>query len=169
LKEIELNRKHQDAVSGLYTLVDDEDFDFLNQWNWSFTVDKSTKNIRVMRNIYKDGKATTITMSRLLMKAKNYSETILFKDGNGLNNQKSNLILCTRSQMVITNKKPYGLSKYFGVHKLKRYNGWCAGIKYDGVYHPLGYSFTTEVEAAKAYNKAAIDHYGAFARLNKFK
>jgi len=40
-------------------------------------------------------------------------------------------------------------------------------IGYDGKLYHLGY-FADEEEAARAYNAAATEHFGEFARLNVF-
>lgn len=102
------------------------------------------------------------------------------KDRNGLNNQRDNLRICTASQNQ-KNKIATGVSKYLGVsihknkHKIylkkkKLYliyinEYWIAHINVNGKSIHLGL-FKDEIEAAKAYNKAAKKYHGDFARLN---
>ena len=69
-------------------------------------------------------------------------------------------ILNTRSRKGST-------SQYKGVRLNKVLNKWVAQIKLNGVSTYLGL-FTDEVEAAKAYNTAAIELFGEFAHLNQF-
>jgi AP2 domain len=86
------------------------------------------------------------------------------RDGNGLNNRRANLRPATLSQNLMnrTSKKRRS-SKYKGI----RLSGgaWRAGIQANKVYTHLG-TFKSEVEAARAYDAAAIKLHGEFARLN---
>ena len=58
-----------------------------------------------------------------------------------------------------------GSSVYKGVSYCKKSKKWKSRIHIDGKEKRLGY-FTDEREAAEAYNAAAIEHYGVFAKLN---
>ena len=58
-----------------------------------------------------------------------------------------------------------GSSKYKGVSWYKRYCNWIAKIKINYKQIHLGY-YTTEEEAALAYNKAALEHFGEYAKIN---
>ena len=84
-------------------------------------------------------------------------------DGNGLNNVPENLRIATQSQnrMNMRNLRPH-TSKFKGVCKVGR--RWRAHTKHGKNVH-LGY-FSTEEEAAKAYDAYAKDHFGRFAHPN---
>lgn len=87
-------------------------------------------------------------------------------DGNGLNNQRSNLRFATTQQnMANRQAMSGGSSSYKGVHWDKRTQKWRAQISVNGKQRHLGV-FTDELEAAQAYDKAALEAHGEFARLN---
>jgi len=87
-------------------------------------------------------------------------------NGNGLDNRRSNLRLCTTSENI-QNQRPRksGTSKYKGVGWFVRDSNWRVRIKVGDKQIHIGY-FADEVEAAKAYDKMARQHFGAFARTN---
>jgi hypothetical protein len=162
-------------TQGKFVKVDNEDYKNLNQWKWYATTGHS-KTFYAYRQV--NNKA--VIMHRIIMKAET-GQFIDHKDGNGLNNQKSNLRFCTPSQNS-KNKKSSGISKYLGVYKhtshkkyfSKKQNKtikyssrpiWVAHIKHNEKYIHLGV-FEIEIEAAKAYNEAAKIYHGEFARLN---
>jgi Fe-S cluster assembly scaffold protein SufB len=87
------------------------------------------------------------------------------KDGDGLNNTRSNLRPCTqRENMRNTRKRASSRSRFKGVTFRKDRQTWCAQIKHD-VKKNLG-SYATEEEAARAYDAAAKMYFGEFAKLN---
>ena len=87
-------------------------------------------------------------------------------DGNKLNNSINNLRAVTSSQNSMNRKsRSNSSSNYLGVSWYKKYKKWQASIKYSSKQKNLGY-FTCEKEAARAYNKAAAEHFGEFANLN---
>ena len=88
------------------------------------------------------------------------------KDHNGLNNRRSNLREANGSQNL-ANVKKYrrGSSQYKGVHWSKKEQVWISQITPRGKRKLLG-RFTSELEAAKAYDAAATVEFGEFASLN---
>lgn len=88
------------------------------------------------------------------------------KDGNGLNNSKSNLRIATHRQNALNSiKHKPAASKFKGIYYYPRIKCWCARIRLEGKRKNLGY-FKNEIEAAYAYDMASIEHHGEFGRRN---
>ncbi len=84
-------------------------------------------------------------------------------DGNGLNNRRFNLRICTHQQNQANRGPRGGSSQFVGV--LRHKDKWEAGIRYRGEYFYLGL-FDDEVEAAKARDRKAYELHGQCAYLN---
>ena len=108
----------------------------------------------------------TVRMHRIIVGA-GPDEQVDHKDGDGLNNTRANLRVCTPAQNSHNSKKNCNAktSHYKGVswHKVTRQ--WVARIGVDDRILSLGYT-RSELQAAYLYNVAAVKHYGRFARLN---
>jgi hypothetical protein len=89
------------------------------------------------------------------------------RDGNGLNNTRYNLRVCTVSQNNQNRKKQNkpALSQYKGVTYNKKDSRWIAQIWFDHNNNFLG-GYANEIDAAIAYNKKASELFGKFALLN---
>ena len=90
-------------------------------------------------------------------------------DGNRVNNNSSNLCWASSSENGMNRckqAKPTS-SIYKGVYLAKGRWKWMAYINVGGKMRGLGY-FTSEREAAEAYNTAATEHFGEFAKLKIF-
>jgi hypothetical protein len=158
MKEIELTQ-------GKVALVDDEDYGWLNQWKWFADKNKNTFYAR-RQGKTNNGKQSAIRMHRLILNATNKETEVDHYDMNGLNNQRYNIRLCTGQQNRMNQKSRQGTSsKFKGVAWNKARKKWHARIGFNGEKKHLGL-FISETEAALAYNKAATELFGEFARLN---
>lgn len=156
MKEIQLT---QDQVS----LVDDEDYEYLNQWKWSAHYSPSVSSYYAVRNSSRTTGKALIYMHRVITKAIKGLQCDHINH-NTLDNRKENLRVCSVSQNH-QNKDKYKNNKsgYKGVsrHGLK----WRAQLVVNGVFY-LQESFENKEDAARAYDKAAKQYHGEFAYLN---
>jgi len=160
MKEIKLTQ-------GKIALVDDNDFDHLNQWKWYASFDKSANTFYASRTVHGETNKT-IRMHRVIMKVDDGSVLVDHADHNGLHNFRSNLRIATKGQNN-SNVRAHkgGTSKYLGVSWNKQNSKWRTVIHKDGKQTRLGH-FEQEKDAAVAYNLAATNLYGQFANLNVF-
>lgn len=87
-------------------------------------------------------------------------------DRNSLDNRRSNLRLCTYSQNAANAIYAPGRGSPFrGVRYSSVQSCYIASISHQGRRHVLG-SFGDEVEAASAYDEAAVKLFGPFAVVN---
>jgi hypothetical protein len=93
-------------------------------------------------------------------------------NGDGLDNRRANLRVATRAenQRNTRGRPQHRASMHKGVALCagKRVRPWRATIQIDGHQVHLGY-FGEEEDAARAYNAAALLHFGEFAFLNSFE
>ena len=139
-------------------LVDDEDYDFLSSLKWII--------VDTPRTMYvKNGKIGY--MHRYL---KNINKSNVFIDHinhNGLDNRKSNLRTCTRSQNQRNKSSAlFSSSKFLGVSFCNRTKKWVALIRDENSKQRYIGRFINEIDAAKAYDIEAIKYHKEFANLN---
>jgi len=158
--------KEINLTQGQVALVDDEDYEELNKYKW-FAHDNYGWTFYARRTGRKaDGKRYLIQMHRVILNAPK-DMFVDHIDSNGLNNQRSNLRLCTNQQNN-RHARPYsnGSSKFKGVCWHKRIKEWQANIRIDGKLKHIGY-FKNEKDAALAYNVKALEYFGEFALPNE--
>jgi hypothetical protein len=163
MKQIDLSTK---KYPNTFALVDDEDYNELAGYNW-FAHDDNDRTIYVTRNTVKEdsGGRTQVLMHRQIVNA-GVGWEVDHIDRNGLNNQRSNLRLCTKSQnQHNANMRSDNTSGFKGVSRAKGARSWQARIRVDGKLIHLG-SFSEKSEAAKAYDEVARKYFGEFARTN---
>ena len=153
-KEIQLTR-------GKVAIVDDDDFEYLNQWKWQ--AEPYSQTYRAFRT-QKTGflKKRKIYMHRVIM---NCPENMVIDHKNhiALDNKKDNLRLATREQNsrnIMSTKSKTGFK---GVRKQGSKYQARIGINKNQIY--LG-TFDTPEDAAKAYDIKAVEMFGEFAFLN---
>lgn len=149
-------------TKGYDAIVDDDEYDRLNKLKWY--AHKTGNKVYAKRG----GGKSVISMHRLVINLTDPSLFVDHIDGNGLNNQKSNLRPATQSQNQANRGK--SKNKYMGVYltyssKSESSYRWRAQCTKDCKKYmsPL---FKTEKEAALWYNQKATELHGEFAKLN---
>lgn len=140
-----------------FTMVDDADFDHLNQWKWRMGGDGY-----VRRGHRQDGKQKAVFMHNEILKP---PPGMLgdHRFGNRLDNRRENLRICTYAENA-RNRRPYkGRTLPKGVDWPAREQRFRAQIYVNGLKINLGY-FLTASEAEAAYIAAAKKYHGEFYR-----
>ena len=144
MKEIPLTQ-------GKAALVDDEDYEFLNQWKWYAKRGTNTYYAARSSGTPSQHNQKTIRMHRVILNPQKYLE-IDHIDGNGLNNCRSNLREVTRRGNQ-QNQHVSKSSNYPGVTLIKTTGLWQAQAKIRGRNAYLGH-YRVERDAAEAYMNA---------------
>lgn len=150
---------------GKIALVDDDLYGHLSRWKWC-----AVKQHRVWYAIraitVAPRKRVFLGMHRIVMGASR-SQRVDHRDGNGLNNQRENLRFadCSNNaanlRIIATNT-----SGFKGVSYSSANRKWEAQVKVHKRSVHLG-RFEAIEDAARAYDLAAIEHFGEFALTNK--
>ena len=158
---------------GQVALVDDEDYERVNQYKWYAMKHRKTfcavrsETLRSRKEARETGlpRRRAVLMHRFIMDAPD-NVMVDHMNHNGSDSRKENLRFCTASQNNMNQISCRGeTSKYKGVCWFKQTKKWMAGIRYGGKGQYLGL-FTNEIDAAKAYDKKAIELFGEFALIN---
>lgn len=151
-------------TQGKVAIVDASDYEWLSQFRWN--VWESGRTFYVTRNIkIPNGKWSKLFMHREILEAPP-DMSIDHIDCDGLNNTRANLRLATTRQNQFNSRSQIGSTSNFkGVCWHKASQKWNAQIRIDGKLKYLGVYADPE-DAARAYDIAAIELYGTFARTN---
>ena len=135
---------------GKFALVDDKDYDYLNQWKWyahkSYRVWYARKTVKV--------RGVTVLMHREILQCPRGigSDHI---NGDGLDNRRTNLRRCTQRQ---NNRNPHPASGFLGT-TLHKSGKWQATVTCKGKCYYLGL-YTSRQEAADAHTRKAKKLFG---------
>jgi len=146
-------------TQGKYAIVDAEDYERVSRYKWCLS--------RTRGQLYAQRRTggKTVRMHQFIMNPPK-GMVVDHIDGNGLNNRRSNLRICTRPENTRNRRpNPNTSTGYKGVWRDKRTGRYWAQIYFKGKSTRLG-SFDTAVEAAHAYDRKAIELFGEFACLN---
>jgi hypothetical protein len=155
-------------TQGHWMLVDIDDYSFVSKRKWQIKygcgIMKYARASFVM-----DGKRRNKCVHQILINAPK-GMVIDHKNGNGLDNRRQNLRVCTYSQNGCNKKRTNRYketSKFKGVtwYGTNKYRKWLASITINKKTIYLGF-FHTDTEAAMAFDKAALIYHGEFAYLN---
>lgn len=144
-----------------FTMVDDADFDWLNQWKWHKKNDGYAR-----RSTSRKGVVKNFLMHREILQLPS-GVFCDHKNGNTLDNRRQNIRPCNHAENMFNKSKPPSgaTSKFKGVSWHIRMRHYRARIKKNQIEIHIG-CFDSELEAALAYDAKAIEIFGVFARPN---
>lgn len=153
-------------TKGFSAVIDASDWPLVSQFQWRVDLPRQNKcktayaiaTVRTPESTYH-----TIRMHRVILGA-GRGQLVDHIDGNGLNNVRSNLRFATQSQQM-ANAPSRSKIGYKGVSPTTNGKRWRSLIRVNGVTYRLGH-FDTPEEAARAYDEAALEHFGEYAFLN---
>lgn len=146
-------------TKGKFALVDDADYDRVRRYRWCLFGDYA----------YRKEGTENVAMHRFILGLPNRVRDGVYvdhRDGNKLNNQRSNLRLATKAQNSMNRPAQSNNKSGFRGVCLASWGGkWKASIYHERRHLHIGYFYRIE-EAAAAYDAKAIELFGEYARTN---
>lgn len=153
MREIQLTR-------GLVALVDDSEYERVIRHRWYAQWHPGTRSYRARMS----GRPRVFMHRYVLELTQPY--VVDHRNHNTLDNRRQNLRPCSAAENNRNRRKRDGLtSRYKGVYYERDRARWKAHIDIDGRTKTLG-RFTSEEDAARAYDAMARQLFGEFAYLN---
>lgn len=151
------NTRRIGLTRGKSVLVDSDDYQFLNQWNWCFSTGYA---VRFEKG---DGeKHRVILMHRVITGAPD-GKFVDHINSNRLDNRKSNLRTCSPQENTWNKSfQPRNKTKLKGVRFEPDRGKYLAKIGYNGKTYNLG-RYNCAEDAAMAYRLAAKKFHGEFS------
>jgi hypothetical protein len=151
---------------GKCAIIDDIDAD-LAEFKWYAT--KSSRTFYANRRIRTPRGRTTVALHQVIAQRIGITGLADHTDRDGLNCRRSNLRAATAKENIYNRARPHNnTSGFIGV--TKDHNNWRSQIRHSGQLEYIGYYPLTEagkIEAARAYNKRALELRGEWAVLNQ--
>ena len=145
-------------VKGTVVLLSEQDFAMFKKYTWHIERARHTCYLRT-----RIGRRWPRFHQLILRRGP--GKVIDHIDGNGLNNARSNLRVCSRAQNQQGAARARKWSEYVGVSFHKARNKWTASIQFRGKKHYLGV-YDSQRAAALAYDVKADQLYGRYAKKN---
>lgn len=142
-------------------LIDDDDYERVNQYRWCAKWHKKLKSFYAGRTDYTNSKQKTILMHRFILNIIDPKILVDHISHYTLDNRKENLRKCTHQQNMYNRKIQNHSSKFKGVTWHKQKKKWQAQIRINKLIY-LG-SFDTELDAYHARLEAEKIYHGEFA------
>jgi hypothetical protein len=148
-------------TQGRIAIIDDEDWDLIKDYKW-FAF-KMCNTYYAVTNYYKEDRSRKLLLMHRLILDAQPGQRIDHKNRNGCDNRKENLRFASVAENAMNKESHTGTSIYKGVCWDR--GKWKSSIATGRKSFHLG-RFVSEKEAAKAYDKKAIELFGDFAKLN---
>ncbi len=143
-------------TGGFIAYVDAADYPQISRWRWHMESGGYAMRTENGRKVY---------MHREIMNPPK-GKVVDHIDRNRLDNTRANLHICTPAENRRNHPKHRGSSsRYFGVCHVKNRDKWLASLFLNGRRTFIGH-YDSEIEAARAYDRAAVEQLGESARLN---
>lgn len=174
---ISMPDKQIPLTRGMFATVDEADYEELAKFKWhtaryvnraGTVYDYARRNVKVRPGRPPKGKQVGVLMHVQLMNPPPGFRVDHIEPAGTLDNRRSNLRVVTHAQNIMNSRKAKGcVSRFKGVHRStgKYRKEWTAMIVIGGKKKQLGY-FADEIDAAQAYNFAAEEYFGEYARMN---
>lgn len=156
-----------ELTRGYFTILDDEDYERFAGMGWWAQVGKEGSSVYAVKSISRGSRKAgnkRLHLHRLILGLGEGQEADHI-NRDTLDNRRSNLRVATRTQNIWNRSSGEGFASPFKGVSRRKSGKWVARITINGKRVSLGY-FWSEEEAAKAYDRAALENFGEFAYLN---
>lgn len=149
-------------TQGRSARIDDEDLIHLSKWNWHAHQENGQWYAKRWTRKSEGSPPRYISMHSFLLGC-----VADHRNGDGLDNQRQNLRPATKRQNArgFRRKRKGCSSQFRGVSWCQNAEQWRARIVLDGIETHIGL-FAFEIDAARAYDEEAHQHFGEFAQAN---